>query len=62
MPWIADLADGQKVVEFFLVRDKQVRLKKSGEEFLSLVLQDRTGMLNAVCWDEVEAFKGAFSA
>ncbi len=62
MPWIADLADSQKVVEFFLVRDKQVRIKKSGEEFLSLVLQDRTGMLNAVCWDEVEAFKGAFSA
>ncbi|MFQ5893899.1 MAG: 3'-5' exoribonuclease YhaM family protein [Nitrospinota bacterium] len=57
MPWIAELDEGQRVVEFFLVRDKQVRLKRSGEEYLTLVLQDRTGFLNAVCWDEVATRK-----
>lgn len=61
MPWIAELEESQKVVDFFLVRDKQVRLKRSGEEYLSLVLQDRTGAVNAVCWDDVAALKESFS-
>lgn len=61
MAWIAELQENQKVVDFFLVRDKQVRLKRSGEEYLSLVLQDRTGSINAVCWDEVGELKETFS-
>jgi 3'-5' exoribonuclease len=61
MPWIAELVEGQKIVEFFLVKDKQVRLKRTGEEYLTLVLQDRTGFLNAVCWDDVETRKETFS-
>jgi 3'-5' exoribonuclease len=61
MNWIAELAEGQRVVDFYLVKDKQVRLKRSGEEYLSLVLQDRTGVVNAVCWDEVPIIKEVFS-
>ncbi|MEE9305195.1 MAG: HD domain-containing protein [bacterium] len=61
MPWIAELVEGQQIVDFFLVQDKQVRLKRSGEEYLSIALQDRTGVVNAVCWDDVATHKGAFS-
>lgn len=61
MAWIAELVESQRVVDFYLVKDKQVRLKRSGEEYLSLVLQDRTGIVNAVCWDDVPNLKETFS-
>lgn len=61
MSWIAEMSESDRVVEFFLVREKQVRLRRSGEEYLSLVLQDRTGFINAVCWDDVPAVKETFA-
>jgi 3'-5' exoribonuclease len=61
MPSISEFVEGQRIVDFFLVQDKQVRLKRSGEEYLAIVLRDRTGVVNAVCWDDVASLKGTFS-
>ena len=43
------------VTTSFLVRSKETRFKKTGEPYLSLLLGDRTGEVEARVWDNVEA-------
>jgi len=57
--FIADCKEGQAVTDFFLVRAREIRRRRNGEPFLSLVLGDRTGELPAVMW---EGFEGAAAA
>lgn len=57
--FIADCKEGQAVTAFFLVRAREIRRRRSGEPFLSLVLGDRTGELPAVMW---EGFEGVAAA
>lgn len=52
--WAADLAAGTSVDELFVVASKSLRDFARGQ-FLSLVLSDRTGSVNAVLWDDAEA-------
>ena len=52
--FIADLREGEPVTSFFLARDIQVRQRRSGEPYLTLVLADRTGEVSAVMWEGVE--------
>jgi 3'-5' exoribonuclease len=52
-PMIADLAPGQSVTGLFLVQSKDVRQKKTGEPYLSLVFVDRSGEVDAKMWDNV---------
>src|SRR3977135_4577302 len=52
-PYIKELAPNQIVSTFFLVQNKEIRQKKSGEPYLSLSLCDRTGELDAKMWDNV---------
>ena len=52
-PYVNELAASQSVQTTFLVHSKEVRQKKSGEPYLSLVLADRTGELDAKMWDNV---------
>ncbi len=52
--FIADLLEGQPVTSFFLAKQVQVRQRRSGEPYLSLVLADRTGELPAVMWEGVD--------
>jgi 3'-5' exoribonuclease len=52
-PMCSDLAPGQSVQGVFLVQSKDVRQKKTGEPYLSLVLMDRTGDIEAKMWDNV---------
>ena len=47
-----DLADGQAVDCVFLVRERSLRKKRNGEDFLRLTLSDSTGSVPAVCWDD----------
>ena len=42
------------VTTFFLVRARETRFKKSGEPYLSLILSDRTGHVEARFWDNLE--------
>lgn len=51
---VKDLRLNDTVTSFFLVRNPQLRLRKTGEPFLTLLLTDQTGELSAVMWEDLE--------
>jgi 3'-5' exoribonuclease len=53
---VRDLCDGQAVDGIFLVKERELRARRNGEDFLSLTLADASGTLKAVCWDEAGSF------
>lgn len=52
-PYVADLQANQSISATFLVQLKEIRQKPSGDPYLSLLLCDRTGELDAKMWDNV---------
>ena len=58
--FIEDLKGDESVTDYFLVQAKDVRLKKSGDPYIALVLSDRTGRLDAKMWDDIEDVVGTF--
>src|SRR5580704_11769011 len=52
-PYLNDLKPNQVFTTTFLVHVKDVRQKKSGEPYLSMLLGDRTGEIDAKMWDNV---------
>ena len=59
-PLIGDLKDKKLVTGVFLVQSKEVRQKKTGDPYLSLVLSDRSGDIDAKMWDNVAEVISAF--
>jgi 3'-5' exoribonuclease len=59
-PYVSELEANQLVQGVFLVQNKEVRQKKSGEPYLSLTLCDRTGELDAKMWDNAQEAAGLF--
>lgn len=51
---IKDLKLNDTVTSFFLVRNPQHRLRKTGDAFLTLLVADQTGDLPAVMWEDLE--------
>jgi 3'-5' exoribonuclease len=51
--YVRDLKPNQVLNTTFLVHVKDVRQKKSGDPYLSLLLGDRTGEVDAKMWDNV---------
>jgi len=51
--FIAELKEGDKVRQYFLLRQAERRTDKSGKPFLTLFLGDRTGIITAQVWSEV---------
>ncbi len=52
-PYVNELEPNRVITSSFLVHSKEIRQKKSGELYLSLILGDRTGELDAKMWDNV---------
>jgi 3'-5' exoribonuclease len=54
--YIRDVAqqENKVVTTSFVVSNKQIKAKKSGEPYLDLILMDRTGTIQAKMWDNVE--------
>jgi 3'-5' exoribonuclease len=52
-PYVSELKPNQVFSTTLLVHIKDVRQKKSGEPYLSLLLGDRTGEVDAKMWDNV---------
>ncbi len=54
--YIRDAAqqENKVVTTSFVVSNKQIKSKKSGEPYLDLTLMDRTGTIQAKMWDNVE--------
>jgi len=59
-PFVSELEAGKVVTATFLVQAKDIRQKKTGEPYLSLVLCDRTGDLDAKMWDNVAEVMDTF--
>ena len=59
-PYLSDLKPNQVFTTTLLVHGKDVRQKKSGEPYLSLLLGDRTGEIDAKMWDNVAEVMDTF--
>lgn len=51
MRYIESFRDGMHVSDVFLCKSRQVCLTKSGKEYGNLILQDKTGTIDAKIWD-----------
>ena len=51
MHFIEELREGERINEIYLGKQKQTALTKAGKPYESLVLQDKTGTLDAKIWD-----------
>src|SRR5580698_1936390 len=54
--------DNKVITSSFVVASKQVKPKKTGEPYLALTLGDRSGLIEAKMWDNVEDSLNAFEA
>jgi 3'-5' exoribonuclease len=52
--FVGDLAEGDDVAAVFVVRSRDRRTRRSGEDFIRLLVGDRTGSVEAVAWDDAE--------
>jgi 3'-5' exoribonuclease len=52
--FVAELTDGASVTSFFMAKQVQLRQRRRGERFLTLLLADRTGEVAAVVWEGAE--------
>lgn len=58
---IANIKDGDRIEDIFLVKGKQQLIRKDGKPYLMLRLCDRTGTIDCKVWDNVEEFSGRFT-
>lgn len=52
-PYVNELEPNKVITGSFLVHSKEIRQKRTGELYLSLLLADRTGEVDAKMWDNV---------
>ena len=52
--FVRDFGEGDSVAGAFAVRERERRTRKNGEDYLRLVVADRTGSLEAVAWEDVD--------
>jgi len=60
LPPVTSLAAGTSGWGFFLCAQKEVRPSRSGDLFVSLALQDRTGLLSGKIFNEVDRYRDEF--
>src|ERR1700730_2416410 len=59
-PYVTGLEPNKVFTSSFLVQSKEIRQKKTGDFYLSLLLGDRTGELDAKMWDNVSEVIDSF--
>jgi 3'-5' exoribonuclease len=59
-PYVNEVEPNRVITTSFLVHSKEIRQKKSGELYLSVLLGDRTGELDAKMWDNVSEVIDSF--
>lgn len=62
MKFIADLKDGTRVSDIYLCKSRTTAMTKTGKEYESIILQDKTGSLDGKIWDPSSAGIGEFEA
>ncbi|HEX2129536.1 MAG TPA: HD domain-containing protein, partial [Solirubrobacterales bacterium] len=53
--FIREFCEGDAVEGTFAVRERERRTKKNGDDYMRLIVADRTGSVEAVCWEDFEA-------
>ena len=51
MKFLATLKEGMRIAEVYLCKNRQIQITKAGKEYASLVLQDKSGTVDAKIWD-----------
>lgn len=51
MKYIDTLREGMHTTDVYLCKNKQIAVTKNGKEYGNLVLQDKTGTIDAKIWD-----------
>ena len=51
MKYIKDLKDGDRVFDIYLCKHKQSAVTKNGKAYDNVILQDKTGTVDAKVWD-----------
>lgn len=62
MKFIKDLREGDRVSDIYLCKHKQSAVTKNGKAYESIVLQDKTGTLDAKVWDPHNPGIGEYEA
>ena len=62
MKFIETLREGERINEIYLCKSKQAALTKSGKPYDNVLLQDKTGTLDAKIWDPGSAGIDEFDA
>ncbi len=51
MKYIKELKEGDRVLDIYLCKHRQAAVTKNGKPYESLILQDKTGTIDAKVWD-----------
>ena len=51
MRYIDTLRDGDRIADVYLCKTKNTALTKTGKEYENLILQDKTGQIDAKIWE-----------
>ena len=49
--WVADLEAGNEIEGFYILKTAQIKTSNSGKPFLAAAVADRSGTIDAKCWD-----------
>jgi len=60
--WVKDIQTGQRATGVFAVARKQQAMGKNGKPFLKVLLQDKTGQLDARIWNQADELASLFEA
>ena len=62
MKYIRDLREGDRVFDIYLCKHKQSAVTKNGKPYENVILQDKTGMIDAKVWEPNNSGIGDFNA
>ena len=51
MKYLKDYHDGDRVYDVYLCKHRQAAVTKNGKTYLNVILQDKSGTLDAKVWD-----------
>lgn len=49
--WVADLEVGDEIEGFYILKTAQIKTSNNGKPFLAAAMADRSGAIDAKCWD-----------
>lgn len=60
--FVSDIVAGDKIQDVFVLAEKNMAVKRDGNPFLTIALEDKSGQIRGVVWDNVEQVSAAAAA